>query len=326
MSNSPLVQYVRLSPNHGGLRKGKISKITIHHMAGVLSVETCGDIFANPQRYASSNYGIGHDGRIALYLDEKYHPWTSSNWYNDDVAVTIEVSNSALGGLWPVSDYVFNRLIELVTDICKRNGIKELVYTGNDKGNLTLHKFFFATACPGPYLEARMPLIAKLVNEKLKPAPIITPPTTLYRVQVGAFGVYDNAVRMSNQLKAKGFDTMIVKVGTLFKVQTGAFGVYSNAVNQMNKLKSLGYSDAFITDTSGTPVSGGGGSPAPVPTVRQGSLVRVKAGTKDWNGNSLLPHVYTTVYYVKELSGGRAVLTLNGQVILATHVNNLYLA
>ena len=64
MSNSPLVVYTKLSPNHSGKRTKKIDTITIHCMAGNCSVETCGNLFANSARQASSNYGIGTDGRI----------------------------------------------------------------------------------------------------------------------------------------------------------------------------------------------------------------------------------------------------------------------
>lgn len=167
MSNSPLVQYTKLSPNCSKPRNHVIDTITIHHMAGVLSVETCGNIFANSSRQASSNYGIGSDGRIAMYVEEKNRSWCSSNAANDNRAITIEVSNSKNGGNWPVSDYVLSRLIDLCVDICQRNGIKKLNYTGNKSGNLTMHKWFANTACPGPYLESKFPYIAEQVNKKL---------------------------------------------------------------------------------------------------------------------------------------------------------------
>ena len=167
MSNSPLVQYTRLSPNCNKPRNNKIKKITIHHTAGVLSVETLGNIFAPSSRQASSNYGIGSDGRIGMYVEEKNRAWTSSNATNDNQAITIEVSNSSNGGNWPVSDHVLNRLIELCVDICKRNGIKELNYTGDKNGNLTRHNMFANTTCPGPYLQSKFPYIASEVNKRL---------------------------------------------------------------------------------------------------------------------------------------------------------------
>lgn len=169
MSNSPLVQYTKISPNSSNPRNNKIKKITIHHMAGVLSVETCGNIFANPKRQASSNYAIGSDGRIAMYVEEKNRSWCSSSANNDNQAITIEVSNSQKGGNWPVSDYVLARLIDLCVDICKRNGIDKLNYTGDTSGNLTQHNMFASTECPGAYLESKFPYIAEEVNKRLNP-------------------------------------------------------------------------------------------------------------------------------------------------------------
>lgn len=172
MSNSPLVQYTKISPNSNNPRKDKISKITIHHMAGVLSVETCGNIFAPAARQASSNYAVGSDGRIAMYVEECNRSWCSSSPSNDHQAITIEVSNSQNGGEWPVSDYVLSRLIDLCVDICKRNGIEKLIYDGTPNGNLTRHNMFANTSCPGPYLQSKFPYIAAEVNKRLTPEPI----------------------------------------------------------------------------------------------------------------------------------------------------------
>lgn len=207
MSNSSLVNYTKLSPNKSE-RTDKISKITIHHMAGNLSVETCGNIFASADRQASSNYGIGTDGRVGLYVDEKYRAWTSSNRENDNVAVTIEVANDKIGGNWSVSDKAYSKLIDLCVDICKRNNIKKLNYTGDKSGNLTMHKWFAATACPGPYLESKFPDIAKQVNKRLEAE---SKPSNgkLYRVQVGAFSNKANAERLAKELKSKGYSTII---------------------------------------------------------------------------------------------------------------------
>lgn len=167
MSNSALVDYTRLSPNRSHPRNHTIDKITIHHMAGNLSVETCGSVFANSSREASANYGIGSDGRVGLYVDEGDRAWASASPGNDNRAVNIEVANCATGGDWPVSSAAYNKLIDLCVDICQRNGIKTLNYTGGADGNLTEHRMFVATACPGPYLHERMPQIAAAVNARL---------------------------------------------------------------------------------------------------------------------------------------------------------------
>ena len=167
--NSPLTSYIRLSPNADFPRKSEIKKITIHHMAANLSLEKLGESFGKIDRNASSNYGIDINGRVALYVEEENRAWTSSNAENDNMAVTIEVANEETGGDWSVSDRSYAALIELCTDICRRNGIEELVYTGDPEGNLTIHKMFNPnTDCPGPYLEGKMEEIAEKVNENLK--------------------------------------------------------------------------------------------------------------------------------------------------------------
>ena len=166
MSNSPLVNYTKLVKNYSKMTNKVNRKITIHHMAGNLSVEACANVF-NGNREASANYGIGSDGRIGLYVEESNRAWTSSNKANDSQAVTIEVANNTLAPNWTVSDKAMASLINLCVDICKRNGIKKLSFTGNAKGNLTMHKMFAATACPGPYLESKFPYIASEVNKQL---------------------------------------------------------------------------------------------------------------------------------------------------------------
>lgn len=166
MSNSNLVNYTKWSPNYSA-RGTNIKKITIHHMAADLTVEACGNAFASTSREASATYGIGSDGRVGQYVDEANRPWTSSNFDNDSQAVTIEVANDVIGGNWHVSDKALNKLILLCADICKRNGISKLNFTGNANGNLTMHKYFAATVCPGPYLESKFPYIADEVNKIL---------------------------------------------------------------------------------------------------------------------------------------------------------------
>ena len=167
MSNSSLVSYTKISPNKSSPRNHAIDKITVHHMAGNFSVEACGNGFAQASRQASANYGIGTDGRIALYVDEKDRSWCSGSPDNDHRAVTIEVANSGGSPTWPVSDKAYAALIDLCVDICQRNGIAKLNWTGNADGNLTVHRFFQATLCPGPYLFERMPKFADEVNARL---------------------------------------------------------------------------------------------------------------------------------------------------------------
>lgn len=168
MSNSSLVDYVKISPNKDIMTNKVIKKITIHHMAGNLSVETCGNVFQK-KGGVSTNYGIDSDGRVGLYVDEKDRSFASANRGNDSQAVTMEVANDVIGGNWHVSDKALSKTIELCADICKRNEIEKLIWTGDKTGNLTVHRFFIATACPGEYLMSKMQYIADEVNKLLAP-------------------------------------------------------------------------------------------------------------------------------------------------------------
>ena len=135
MSNSPLVSYTRISPNKNSPRNHAIDTITIHCVVGQCSVETLGNIFAPTSRQASSNYGIGFDGKIGMYVEEKDRSWCSSSASNDNRAITIEVASDTKHP-YAVNEKAFAALLDLVTDICKRNGIKRLVWSTNKKDRM----------------------------------------------------------------------------------------------------------------------------------------------------------------------------------------------
>lgn len=172
-TNSPLVSYTRISPNRTKNRNHAIDTITIHCVVGQCSVETLGNIFAPESRQASCNYGIGADGRIGMYCEEKDRSWCSSNAANDHRAVTIEVASDTKHP-YAVNDKAYAALIDLCTDICKRNGIKKLLWKADksligqvDKQNMTVHRWFANKSCPGDYLYSRHSEIAELVNKRL---------------------------------------------------------------------------------------------------------------------------------------------------------------
>lgn len=173
MANSSLVVYTKISPFKTEGRNHKIDTITIHHMAGNLSIETCGNVFQT--REASSNYGVDSNGRVGMYVEEKDRSWCSSNRGNDNRAITIEVADC--NSKWEVSDKAMTALIELVVDCCKRNGIEKLVWSNNKNDrinhvngcNMTVHRDFSNTSCPGDWLYKKMPYIAEEVNKKLNP-------------------------------------------------------------------------------------------------------------------------------------------------------------
>ena len=164
-TNSDLATIRLLSPSRSAPRNQPIRKITWHHTAGVLRAQT----IANIQQSSGSsyNYGVGNDRQIALIVEERNRCWGTSSAINDNEAVVLGISNSAMGGDWPVDDEVIARSIILSTDICWRNGIQKLIWTGGRDGTLTTHDMFAATACPGTYLRRRMPDICREINLNL---------------------------------------------------------------------------------------------------------------------------------------------------------------
>jgi hypothetical protein len=175
MSNSPLVSYTKISPNKTSPRNHKIDTITIHCVVGQCSVETIGDIFTPTSRKASSNYGIGPDGRIGMYVEEKDRSWCSSNASNDHRAITIECASNTESP-YAINDIVYDSLIDLCVDICQRNGIEKLIWKGDksligkpEKQNMTVHRWFANKDCPGDYIYSRLGQIAAEVNSKLNP-------------------------------------------------------------------------------------------------------------------------------------------------------------
>ena len=166
--NSPLTDYVYLTENADFPRTGEIEGITIHHMAGNLALDGLGETFSKRDAQASSNYAIDSDGDVAMYVEEENRAWTSNDRDVDERTITIEVANDELYGDWHVSDEAFEALVELCADICERNGIEKLEFTGDESGNLYYHHLMDeSTECPGPYLLSRMGDLADAVNERL---------------------------------------------------------------------------------------------------------------------------------------------------------------
>lgn len=274
-----------LSPNYNN-RVEKVTKLTPHHAATTAPAENVAHTFQNAAREASSNYVIGSDGKIILCVPEEYRAWTSGNANNDQQAITVEVCNSTGAPDWKVSDAALEALINLGVDICKRYGLPGFTWTGDKSGTLTIHKMFQATACPGPYLESKMPYIAEEITKRLNKKEV---DEMLYKVQVGAFAVKENAEKLLAELKAKGFGGFIVEV------------------------------DDENAAAAPTP------APAPAPSIVAGSAVKLKYGAKDYNGNSLAPFVFAREYKVKEVNGKRAVITYNGTVVAAMEIQDLIL-
>lgn len=180
-SNSPLVSYTKLSPNHSGQRTHSIDCITPHCVVGQLSAESICGCFASTSRQASCNYGIGKDGKISLCVEEKNRSWCSSSNANDQRAITIECASDK-SEPYAMNSAVYASLIKLCTDICQRNGKRKLLWLGDknktlnyapasDEMVLTVHRWYANKSCPGDWLYARLGDLAEKVTAALNDSP-----------------------------------------------------------------------------------------------------------------------------------------------------------
>lgn len=216
MSNSGLVCYTKLSPNHSGQRTHGIDRITPHCVVGQMSCETICACFPDG-RGASCNYGIGTDGRISLCVEEGNRSWCSSSSANDQRAVTIECASDK-SEPYAMNDFVYESLVNLCTDICKRNGKNKLIWFGDKDKTLayksqsnemviTVHRWFAKKSCPGDWLYNRLGDLAARVTANLSDGSSSS--GDLYRTQAGAFSVKGNADNQLERVKAAGLDAFI---------------------------------------------------------------------------------------------------------------------
>ena len=176
-TNSTMVVYTKLSPNHSGQRTHSIDRITPHCVVGQCTAEGLGEWFEKQSTQASSNYGIDRDGRVALYVEEKNRSWCSSSNANDQRAITIECASDTTEP-YAFRDVVYQTLIKLCIDICKRNGKNKLIWFGDKDKTLnyepksgemilTVHRWFANKSCPGNWMYARMGDLAEKVTAAL---------------------------------------------------------------------------------------------------------------------------------------------------------------
>lgn len=181
MSNSQLVTYTKLSPHTNGKRTLPIERITPHCVVGQCSIEALGAEFAKPSKRASSNYGIDKDGRVGMFVPEDSRSICSSSSDNDNRAVTIECASDTTAP-WAFRPAVYEALVRLCIDICKRNGKTSLLWIAEkddalryvpaqNEMLLTVHRWFANKACPGDWLMERMGKMAEQVNAAIKPRP-----------------------------------------------------------------------------------------------------------------------------------------------------------
>ena len=237
MSNSPLVSYTKLSPNHSGLRKQKIDTITPHCVVGHLSLQTLGNVFAPTSRRASSNYGIDDNGKVGMYVEEKNRSWCTSSNANDQRAVTIEIASDTKHP-YKITDGAMQGLIDLSVDICKRNNIPKLLWKADksligkiDKQNITVHRWFSNTICPGDYIFGQLGYVADEVNKILLKKPIVVPNKGLpYMVKVNTNTLHYRRGPGTNHPVVG-----IVRKGQVYTIVEEAFGL---GASKWGKLKS----------------------------------------------------------------------------------------
>lgn len=250
MSNSPLVSYTKISPNRSSPRNKAVDIITPHCVVGQCSVETLGNIFAPTSRQASSNYGIGVDGRIGMYCEEKDRSWCSSSSANDNRAITIECASDTKHP-YAMNTKVYNALVDLCVDICKRYGKTKLLWLVNkektlaykpkaDEMLLTVHRWYANKSCPGDWLYNRLGELATTVTQRL-----------------GGVGTTPNTPTPSNP--STGATNGLYRVRKSWadtKSQIGAYKSLNNAKNAADK--NPGYS---VFDSNGKVVYTPGGTP-----------------------------------------------------------------
>lgn len=296
MSNSPLVDYTRISPNKNSPRNHKIDTITIHCVVGQCTAETLGNIFAPTSRQASSNYGVGTDGKIGMYVEEKDRSWCSSNAANDNRAVTIEVASDTKHP-YAVNDRAFAALLDLVTDICKRNGIKKLVWSTkkadrvNHKNgcNMTVHRDYANKSCPGDYLYNRHGEIAAEVNRRL--------------------GVADTAPDAG---AAKGVTVYTVKKGDTLSQIAAKYGTTYQAIAAYNGIKNpnaIRVGQKIKIPASTAPAA-----------LKKGDRVKV-LNAVTYDGKPF--RTYYDTYDVIQVSGARVVIGVGATVTAAVNAANL---
>lgn len=322
MSNSPLVNYTKISPNKTSPRNHKIDTVTIHCVVGQCSVETLGNVFAPTSRQASSNYGIGYDGRIGMYVEEKDRSWCSSNAANDNRAITIEVASDTKEP-YAVTAKAYAALIDLLVDICKRNSITKLVWSTNKADrvnhkngcNMTVHRDYANKSCPGTYLYERHAQIASEVNKRLG-STITSPEPEKPSTDVqGAFKVGDivefkgyKHYSTANASKGSSVKPCRAKVTQVYK--TGKHPYHVRAVNSLGAFTSGVYGWVDAADL------------APIGEIKAGDKVKV-LNAVTYTGQKF--KTYYDEYDVIQVNGDRAVIGIGKTVTAAINIKNIQL-
>lgn len=306
-TNSPLVDFTQLSPNHSGERDHSIDRITPHCYVGQVTVERMGRGWASPGG-TSANYGIGYDAKVGLYVEEKNRAWTSSSPDNDHRAVTIECASDSTSP-YAFKDDVYNKLIDLCTDICKRNGKTKLLWFGNktqtlkynpepDEMVLTVHRWFTSKSCPGNWMYYRMGDLATKVTERLSGS--------------------------SSEVKKEETTETVKDNGIKYYVQVGAFTQKESADEMVSKLKAAGF-DATIKTEEDTTVKQEVTKPAEEP-LKVGDVVKLQKNAPCYGKTTgFSAWVYNATLYVREIKGWRVVISTRKTGAVTGAVDKKYL-
>lgn len=173
-TNSNLVNVTRLTNKMNNGRNG-ILYITPHVIVGQWSANKIVDYFATTNRKCSCNYGIGFDGALGLCVEERNTSWCSSSSWNDSRAITIEIASETYKP-YVITDAAFNKLVDLVIDICKRYDKTKLLWLKTKEATLghvvkdnelliTCHRWFASKDCPGDYLISKYNELCERVNK-----------------------------------------------------------------------------------------------------------------------------------------------------------------
>lgn len=287
MSNSPLVSHTRISPNRTVGRNNSVDTITPHCVVGQCAVETLGDIFADPDKEASSNYGIGYDGKIGMYCEEKDRSWCTSSSSNDNRAITIECASDAYHP-YAFKDVVYNKLIELCVDICKRYNKTKLLWLGDKSKTLnykpasnemllTVHRWFENKSCPGDWMYARMGDLASKVTAQLSTKEPEKPEEQEVKKQL-------------YRVRKNWNDT---------KSQIGAYANLNNAKAACDKAGN-GY---FVFDENGNVIY-----PAST-SLNVGDTIKLSTGAKYTTGQTIPNWVINSTLYAREIRDNEIVFS-----------------
>lgn len=343
-TNSPLVDYTLISPNRNKNREHKIDTITIHCVVGQCSVKTLGNLFASPARQTSSNYGIGFDGQIGMYCEEKDRSWCTSSASNDHRAITIEVASDAKEP-YAVTEAAYNSLIDLVTDICKRNGIKALKWKndksliGNiDKQNMTVHKWFANKSCPGTFLYNKHLKIAEEVNKRLGTTTIKPSVDSTLKFNKGDIVQFSGGKHYSSSAALTGATVGSSKAKITATSKNSKHPYHLRAVNDAGDFVKgvYGWVDAStiskVTDKTKFTTTTNTNSTISVNNtttkIVKGTVVSVAKGAKYYNGSAVPNWVCNKKWVVKENpKGDRVVIdkSTDGKTSICSAISSKYL-